>query len=73
MVKLIEDKNVQPCDGLIEVLQWAKSQGIKIGLASSSTRRLVDDSLRLLNIADYFDYTVSGDEVFKKKPNRNCI
>lgn len=64
----IRDNHVQPSDGLVELLDMARSSGIKIGLASSSTRVLVDDTLRLLGIKDYFDYTVSGDEVAAKKP-----
>lgn len=64
----IEKNHVTPSDGFLEVLNWAKTQGIEIGLASSSNRILVDDTLRLLDIVTYFDYTVSGDEVNKKKP-----
>lgn len=69
VAKLIEEKKVPTSDGLLEILEWAKSNNIIIGLASSSTRRLVDETLRILKIADYFDYTVSGDEVTKKKPS----
>lgn len=64
----IEKNQVAPSEGFIEVLDWAKSQRMEIGLASSSNRILVDDTLRLLDIGSYFDYTVSGDEVSKKKP-----
>lgn len=64
----IEENHVQPSDGLLELMRTARDAGVKIGLASSSTRVLVDDTLRLLGIGDYFDYTVSGDEVAAKKP-----
>ena len=63
----IEEKDIPPSYGLIEVLEWARKEGLEIGLASSSTRVLVDDALRLLGIKEYFDYTVSGNEVNKKK------
>ena len=55
--------------GMIEVLTWCKEQGIKVGLASSSTRVLVDRILEHLQIGSYFDATVSGDEVSRKKPD----
>lgn len=64
----IEQNKVPPSEGLIDVLTWAKDHGVKIGLASSSTRTLVDDALRLLGISRYFEYTVSGNEVKVKKP-----
>ena len=64
----IRDNHVPVSDGLMDVLNWAKENGVKIGLASSSTRVLVDNALKFLGIRDWFDYTVSGDEVEHKKP-----
>lgn len=64
----IEEQHIQPTEGLREVLRWAKEQGLKIGLASSSNRNLVDRALALLGVAEAFDYTVSGEEVKNKKP-----
>lgn len=68
VAKQIEENHIPPSDGLKEVLAWAKAHGVKIGLASSSTRVLVDDALRLLGVDEAFDYTVSGDEIKAKKP-----
>lgn len=64
----IEENHVPTSDGLMEILSWAKENGVKIGLASSSTRVLVDNTLNLLGIRECFDFTVSGDEVIQKKP-----
>ena len=64
----IEEHHLRPSDGFEEVVQEAKRAGMKIALASSSTRVLVDDALRLLGVRDYFDVTVSGDEIARKKP-----
>lgn len=64
----IEENNVKPSVGFLDIVNWAKDNGVKVGLASSSTRILVNDSLRLLGVKDYFDYTVSGNEIAKKKP-----
>ena len=63
----IETNHVQPSEGLLDIIQEARDKGMKIGLASSSTRMLVNDALRLLKIEHLFDYTVSGDEAEKKK------
>ena len=51
-----------------EAYQPMTFDAIKIGLASSSTRPLVDETLSLLNIKQYFDCVVSGDEIPRKKP-----
>lgn len=68
VARQIEANQLQPSDGFLDVVERAKARGIKIGLASSSTRVLVDDALRLLGVDQYFDITVSGDEVAHKKP-----
>ncbi len=68
VAKQVEENHIPPSEGLPKLLMWAKRNDVKVGLASSSTRVLVDDALRLLNISEYFDYTVSGDEVAVKKP-----
>ncbi len=64
----IKDDHVQPSEGFWDIVNWAKENNVKIALASSSTRVLVNDSLRYLNVTDCFDYTTSGDEVANKKP-----
>lgn len=64
----VENHDVPPTKGLIHVIEWAKERGIKIGLASSSARTLVGRVLAALDIEEYFDVVVSGDEVESKKP-----
>ncbi len=64
----IKELRIPPTDGLRELLAWGKEHGMKIGLASSSSRNLVDKALRYLEIDTFFDYTVSGNEVKTKKP-----
>lgn len=68
VAQLIKSLNIPASDGLEQVLNRGKSMGMKIGLASSSTRFLVDSVLDTLNIRKYFDFTVSGDEAARKKP-----
>lgn len=55
--------------GLEEVMVWLKHQGIKVGLASSSTRFLVEGILCWKKLETYFDEVVTGDEVRNRKPS----
>ena len=68
VAKQIEENRLQPSEGFLDLVKRAKDRGMKVGLASSSTRMLVDNALRLLGVASFFDVTVSGDEVNSKKP-----
>lgn len=68
VAKQIEENHIQPSEGFLDIVKWAKEHGVKVGLASSSTRVLVDDALRLLGVREYFDFTVSGNEIGAKKP-----
>ena len=65
----IRENHLGPSDGLLEVFDWARSRGMKIGLASSSTQPLVDHTLDLVHVREYFDYVVSGNQVSRKKPD----
>lgn len=65
----VRENHIPASAGLMQVLAWAKRNGIRIGLASSSSRSLVDPVLELLHIDPYFDCTVTGDEVTRKKPD----
>lgn len=64
----IKENHLQPSAGFIDIVDKARSKGIKIALASSSTRELVNHTLKLLEVERYFNITVSGDEIPKKKP-----
>jgi len=65
---LAEKKHTEPNSGLINILELAKVNGIKTGVASSSSRQLVSRILDLLGIQQYFDVVVCGDEIANKKP-----
>ena len=65
----IEEQRMPANSGLREVLEWAKSRNMKIALASSSDRSLVDRILHILHLEKYFDFTVAGNEVGKRKPD----
>lgn len=55
-------------EGIVELLDYLKSNGKKIALASSSRRQTVVNQLRDAKILDYFDAVICGDMVEKSKP-----
>ena len=63
----VRNNNQVKSKGLKELLCWCVQNGWLIGLASSSTRRLVEQILEALHIRQYFDVIVCGDEVKNKK------
>lgn len=61
--------NGKPMKGVLEILEFFKSNGMKIGLASSSFQILIDTSLEKLGIAHYFDATLSAQNCQYGKPH----
>jgi len=54
--------------GVAEVLDFLKSSGKKIALATSTRKQTVINQLRDAGILDYFDEIVTGDMVSRSKP-----
>ncbi len=54
--------------GVKDILEYLKSSGKKIALASSTRRETVLQELSDANIIDYFDEIITGDMVEKSKP-----
>lgn len=55
-------------DGAKELLEYLKQRGVKIGLASGSSRELVNSHLEKVDALKFFDVMVCGDEVENGKP-----
>lgn len=51
------------------LLSSLKDEGILLGLASSSPRKEIDRMLSDCQLADYFSYVISGEELKESKPN----
>lgn len=64
---LMEKEELRP--GVLDYLKAAKDAGLRIGLASSSSREWIDRYLTKLGIADYFDCIRTADDVQKVKPD----
>jgi beta-phosphoglucomutase family hydrolase len=68
MFKLLE-KEVQPTKGVLELICKLKEMGIKLGIGSSSHKRLIEFVLKKLNIASLFDAVVGAEDIVNSKPN----
>lgn len=68
VLKQVQEDKISETQNLRMMLQWSKKNNLKIGLASSSSRMLVDGILNALQLKSFFDCTISGDEVDRKKP-----
>ena len=56
-------------DGVIEGLDYLRQQGIRMGCITNKPAAFTTPLLKLMGIADYFDITISGDEVERPKPD----
>lgn len=54
--------------GCIRFLDYLQSENIKLGIATSNNRVMVEAVLRSLNIIDYFQSIITSDEVQMGKP-----
>lgn len=64
---LMEKEELRP--GVLDYLKAAKEAGLRIGLASSSSREWIDRYLTKLGVASYFDCIRTADDVEKVKPD----
>lgn len=66
--ELMKRENATPANGLIELLEFAKASGIKVGCASSSIKSYVITLMKHLKIDGYFSAIVGGDDDIEHKP-----
>ena len=60
-------QNIPILPGATELLEKLKKKGLKLVIASGSGRLNVDTVINRTGIAEYFDFTVAGDEVPRGK------
>lgn len=58
-----------PLLGVVETLRFLREKDLKIGLATSSSKRLIDTVLCALQIGDFFDFTYSAEFEAYGKPH----
>ena len=68
LISLIE-QHPQPLLGVLDTLDFLQAQHKKIGLATSSSQKLIDTVLKNLGIRSYFDFTYSAEFESYGKPH----
>lgn len=63
------DSVLVPMPGLINFIIGLKKAGMKLAIASSSSKAYVEHMIELFKIENYFEVIVCGDEVSKSKPD----
>lgn len=70
MNQYVELNGIPIKKGLFELLNYLKSNRIKIAIASSSSMNRIEKCLMDAKIAEnYFEYIISGDDIEKSKPD----
>ncbi len=59
--------------GVMEMLAFLRSKNVLIGLFTGKGRRTTDISLEEFGLSEYFDVTITGDDVDQFKPSGNGI
>jgi beta-phosphoglucomutase family hydrolase len=63
------EEDTKPTKGAIELLHKLKEMNIKLGIASSSHRKLIRYVLKKLKITHLFDSIVSAEDIVNSKPH----
>ena len=61
--------DLEPIEGIKELLVHLKNKNIPTAIASSSPRSFIDVVVSKFNLQDYFNFIVSGEEVNNGKPD----
>ena len=68
-VQRVEREGIPVKPGLYEILGFFRQRGVKIALATSTSRETAELNLRLAKVLDYFDVLVCGGDVKNGKPH----
>ena len=63
---------IKPNTALINILKRAKKCGKKVGLATTAREENAKTILKFLNLEDFFDSTIFGEDVIQGKPDPEC-
>lgn len=67
-LEITKDK-IQPIYGILDFLQWARSNHQVMTLVTSSNRRTQQHIVDRFNIGDYFDHIITGNDIKNGKPH----
>lgn len=62
-------KELKPVPGVVSLIKWLHKNGYKLAVGSSSTRKIVLHTLKILKIRQYFRVIVTADEISHTKPH----
>lgn len=65
---ITEDK-IQPIEGVMDFLKWARANHKKMTLVTSSNRRTQQHIVTRFDIEDYFDHIITGNDIKNGKPH----
>ncbi len=68
LFNLLRD-NVKPTQGVMQLLMKLKRENIKLAIASSSHKKLINHILKQMDVTEYFDFVVSSEDVAYGKPD----
>ena len=63
------DKGSKPIKGVVNFLEWAKSNQILMGVCTNKQERLAKDLLKKINLSQYFEYIAGCDTFEFNKPD----
>ncbi len=67
-IEVLKKSNIQPIEGIMDLINELQMHRIPIAIASSSPRVFIEAVLEKFRIIDHFVCVVSGEEVNKGKP-----
>jgi beta-phosphoglucomutase family hydrolase len=68
LFKLLEE-GVQPTKGVVDLLLELRKRKVKLAVASSSHRKMIEYVLKKLEITDVFDSIVGAEDIKRSKPD----
>ena len=68
-INLVQTEGIPVKKGLYEILNRCKNSGVKIALATSTSRNTAELNLRSANVLSFFDELVCGEDVKNGKPH----
>jgi pyrophosphatase PpaX len=60
---------LQPCDGILEVLRHLKDEGRRLGIVTAKRGATVELAFAVVPLREYFDVVVAADDVDRHKPD----
>ena len=76
VLEACESQGIYQCQlmpGCIEVLEWLRARGIKMGVATSNSQKVAEQILELKGLRDFFDVIVGRTPKLQMKPHPDQI